>query len=86
MAVKAIDFVFDEIQALMAAIAVSAHVVGIANQVAALAVALFTSNTAGNCVLLKLFRITQSSKEFSLILKVKLEGVTDFAVRGSGLD
>ena len=35
---------------------------------------------------LEFFRVAQGSEEFLLILKVKLEGVTDFAVRGSSLE
>ena len=70
----------------MAAVAVCAHVVGVANQVSAFTMAFFTSDTAGDCVFLEFFRVAQSSEEFLLILKVKLEGVTDFAVRGSSLE
>ena len=86
LSIGTINFVFDEVQALMAAVAVCAHVVGVANQVSAFSMAFFTSDTAGDCVFLEFFRVAQSSEEFLLILKVKLEGVTDFAVRGSSLE
>ena len=41
----------------MAAVAVCAHVVGVANQVSAFTMAFFTSDTAGDCVFLEFFRV-----------------------------
>ncbi len=76
-----INFVFDEVQALMAAVAVCAFMLLRCQPSVRLLHGILHKHYRGRLCVSQILSGCRAAK-FLLILKVKLEGVTDFAVRG----